>query len=88
MTTPEREERYWFNSDRGVIHRHSCLHCRVDYDGRERSGWEGESRESRSNWWGPYRTIGAAIDVGLSTGHSVRLCRHGCGDWPQINPSE
>ena len=58
----------------------------MSYDGYEKSSWEGSG--NRANWWGPYETIGAAIDTVSSTGNPVHLCRRGCGEWPQINPTE
>ena len=56
----------------------------MTYNGHEKNWGD---VQTRSNWWGPYQTVGAALDAGLSTGHAVHLCRLGCGEWPQINPT-
>ena len=78
--------RYWFNRYTGLIHKSSCANCFMTPDGYEKRSWEGGG--NRANWWGPYETLGAAIDAISSTGSPVRLCRSGCGEWPQINPTE
>ncbi len=83
MTTPERI-RYWFNRETGLIHKSSCTNCLMTYNGHEKNWGD---VQTRSNWWGPYQTVGAALDAGLSTGHAVHLRRLGCGEWPQINPT-
>ena len=76
MTT--ERDRYWYNRDTRVIHRHSCSNCFMTYNGHEKANWEGV----RANWWGPYQTLGGVLDVAISTGSSYSLCGNGCGVWP------
>ena len=74
--------RYWYNHDTKTIHESSCTNCLMTFDGHEKSGWE---RRQRENWWGPYETKGAAVDVGLSHSGEVYECGMGCHP-KRINP--
>ncbi len=78
----EQRIRYWLNVGTGLIHKSSCSNCLMTHDGHRKPEWTGGSQ---TNWWGPYQTLGAAIDVAITTNWtSVRLCALGCGDWPTI----
>ena len=61
--------RYWFNRDTGVIHRSSSPNCSMTYNSHEKADWGGV----RANWWGPFESLGVAIDVAASTLGSYRL---------------
>ena len=86
MTTPEERKRYWYNRNTRRIHESSCLDCLMNYDGHEKK-WENPPG-NRSHWWGPYETLGAAIDVAASTRGEVIPCGNGCVEWPSINTAE
>ena len=66
----EERVHYWFNRDTRRIHKDSCDSCLMDYYGNEKD-W-GDLPGNRNYWWGPYVTVGAAVDAGLTTGHTVR----------------
>ena len=72
--------RYWYNRDTGVIHKSSCANCLMTYNGREKADWAG----IRANWWGPYESLGAVMDVAISTRSPFSLCGMGCGSWPRF----
>ena len=59
---------YWLNvGDYRRVHKSSCPNCFMTYRGHEKKDWGGQ----RKNWWGPYSTIGAAIDAGSLFGDVV-----------------
>ena len=80
---PEGRIRYWFNRDTRLIHKSSCPNCLMSYNGHEKESWAAGG--IRGNWWGPYETLGAAIDVATVSRSTVNLCARGCGSWPSID---
>ena len=78
---PEELVRFWLNKENCIVHRDSCTNCMMDKQGKPKSDWV-----NRDNWWGPYATKGAAIDVGLTVRNEVYECAKGCGP-KQVNPA-
>ena len=73
---------YWLNigaAEKSImVHQAVCLNCAMTEDGKLKSdpNWSGAVRD---NWWGPYSTLGAAIDAALTTHYNVAECRKNCG---------
>ena len=75
---PEERTRYWYNSFTLRIHKQTCGNCPMSKDGVME--WDDGARP---NWWGPYETLGAAIDVAVATRGEAVLCGT-CGDQPPV----
>ena len=79
---PEEPIRYWLNNEYRTVHKSTCSNCGMTANGYLRPGY------NRDKWWGPYETLGSAMDASISILGSVWLCRRGCGTWPTIDTQE
>ena len=76
---PEEPTSYWLNNEYRTVHKSICSNCGMTANGNLKLGF------NRDRWWGPYETLGAAVDASISALGSVLLCHNGCGSWPLID---
>ena len=77
--TEQESRSYWLSTGAAgsiTVHRAGCANCAMTEDGKVKTSWGGAVRD---NWWGPYATLGAAIDAALATGRTVNECCKNCG---------
>ena len=78
--TEQESHGYWLSTGGTgniTVHRSVCNNCAMTEDGKLKTSWGGGA--TRENWWGPYSTLGAAIDAALATGRNVEECQNNCG---------
>ena len=63
-------ESFWFNTDTGLVHTSNCGHC-----GMKATGFTKWKDTNRDAWWGPYATIGAAVDAVRNIDRGLSGCQ-------------